>query len=431
LIIALTTAKNLTEMKQGNGGYAALKGGIWHDHSSGYSYYTLPLSNSDVSYGLKNPAGLIVLMYGLGNDESYYYVAGTATRKLNAYFEVDGIHHQSFEGKALCDGEIEIEIEASVKYQMDAAPGHLRWLINDVEQTPFTDNLHWKTELPEGNYIIQMIVKSKYEELDSIAISFTVGSHEKTFINDTICQHEPYNKNGFSLPAQTETGIHPYQLNLLTTLGCDSIIYLDLLVNPVDDIIINGIVCQGENYNEYGFSLPPQDVAGNYTHQQTRTNMHGCDSIITLNLKVEPLYEKTFTGRVSVNELYDANGFSVPPQPKPEFLIIEKRLNSLHGCDSVAILHLTVYAEIIPDKYFFPGSDGVNNVWRIKNIEGFEVVSVEIYNRFGKVLVRNTGHFTPWDGKYLGKEMPSDDYWYVITLKEKIKQYVGHFTLLR
>jgi gliding motility-associated-like protein len=100
----------------------------------------------------------------------------------------------------------------------------------------------------------------------------------------------------------------------------------------------------------------------------------------------------------------------------------------------LATLNLTVYSEIVPSEYFTPNDDGVNDVWNIKNIDYFEVVSVEIYDRLGKLLVRQTGKFTPWDGKYLGKPASSTDYWYVIIIREeeeKEKQYLGHFTILR
>jgi len=433
MIVVPTSAKNLTEMKQGSGNYAALTGGSWHDHSSGYSYYTLPLSSSDVSYGFKNPAGLIVLMYGLGDDESYYYVAGAATRKLNAYFEVDGVHHQSFQSGSLCDGDVEVDIGASIRYEMDPAPGHLRWQLNGVEQTALTDKLYWDVELPMGNHTIRMIAKNKTGELDTITLSFAVGMRKTTYLTDAICQNQPYEKYGFSLlDDETEKpGTFAHQLNLLTALGCDSIVYLDLLVYPAEEITIDDTVCQGVSYSEYGFSLLPEDVPGSYTHQQIWSNIYGCDSIITLNLTVEPTYQKTFTARIPVNEPYNDNGFSVPPQSKPGFFTFKENLYSPYGCDSLVILNLTVYAEIIPDKDFSPNGDGVNDVWNIKNIEYFEVISVDIYNRFGKLLVRHVDRFVPWDGNYFGKAMPSGDYWYVITLNEKAKQYVGHFTLLR
>jgi gliding motility-associated-like protein len=36
-----------------------------------------------------------------------------------------------------------------------------------------------------------------------------------------------------------------------------------------------------------------------------------------------------------------------------------------------------------------------------------------------------------WNGEYNGHLLPSDDYWYLITLEDVRKQYTGHFTLKR
>jgi len=97
------------------------------------------------------------------------------------------------------------------------------------------------------------------------------------------------------------------------------------------------------------------------------------------------------------------------------------------GCNEV------IYEEIIPDAFFTPNGDGENDVWNIKNIEYFEIATIDIYDRFGKLLVRYTDkdRFTPWDGTYLGNPMPSNDYWYIIMLQNVEKVYIGHFMLFR
>jgi gliding motility-associated-like protein len=41
------------------------------------------------------------------------------------------------------------------------------------------------------------------------------------------------------------------------------------------------------------------------------------------------------------------------------------------------------------------------------------------------------GPFLGWNGEYNGHLLPSDDYWYLITLEDVRKQYTGHFTLKR
>ena len=61
----------------------------------------------------------------------------------------------------------------------------------------------------------------------------------------------------------------------------DTVYTLNLTVNPVYNIIINDSIVSGETYTQYGFN---ESTAGTYT--QYLTTVHGCDSIITLNLTV-------------------------------------------------------------------------------------------------------------------------------------------------
>lgn len=80
-------------------------------------------------------------------------------------------------------------------------------------------------------------------------------------------------------------------------------------------------------------------------------------------------------------------------------------------------------------KFFTPNADGHNDLWSIKlsNFEpGLEIV---IFDRYGKLL-KKLDHKNAWDGKYNGKDLPSDDYWFVIT-KADGKEYRGHFSLKR
>lgn len=103
--------------------------------------------------------------------------------------------------------------------------------------------------------------------------------------------------------------------------------------------------------------------------------------------------------------------------------------------------------QIIPDKFFTPNGEGDerHEKWQIENLESYDSYIVEIFDRHGKRLFIqrvgsfNTGgintvdgdEFEGWNGEYLGRPMPSDDYWYLITVEDIRKQYTGHFTLKR
>lgn len=77
-----------------------------------------------------------------------------------------------------------------------------------------------------------------------------------------------------------------------------------------------------------------------------------------------------------------------------------------------------------------PNGDGVNDAFISETIaEAYPDAKVTIYDRFGKKLADIKGDES-WDGTYLGKRMPSSDYWYEIWIDELRKTFTGHFTLI-
>ncbi len=80
--------------------------------------------------------------------------------------------------------------------------------------------------------------------------------------------------------------------------------------------------------------------------------------------------------------------------------------------------------------YFSPNDDGVNDRWELGGIEKFPGIEIYIYDRFSKLLLKYKGNdWRGWDGYYLGKLMPSTDYWYLIIIPDG-EDITGHFTLL-
>ena len=86
---------------------------------------------------------------------------------------------------------------------------------------------------------------------------------------------------------------------------------------------------------------------------------------------------------------------------------------------------------VIPDKFFTPDGDDSNDVWTIANLDCYSYHTLEIYDRWGKVLRKYDNDFKSWDGKYRNKLLPSTDYWYKLDIEEVEGSIVGHFTLVR
>ncbi len=82
--------------------------------------------------------------------------------------------------------------------------------------------------------------------------------------------------------------------------------------------------------------------------------------------------------------------------------------------------------------YFTPNGDGYNDYWNIKGVSSTynAKTTIHIFDRYGNLLKQISPLSLGWDGKYLGKDVPSSDYWYIINL-EGGRTFKGHFSLKR
>lgn len=81
-------------------------------------------------------------------------------------------------------------------------------------------------------------------------------------------------------------------------------------------------------------------------------------------------------------------------------------------------------------RYFTPNGDGINDFWTIATLKLQPNATVSIFDRFGKLISHFNGDAKGWDGKLNSKDLPSNDYWFVVTL-ENGKVIKGHFSLKR
>jgi gliding motility-associated-like protein len=68
---------------------------------------------------------------------------------------------------------------------------------------------------------------------------------------------------------------------------------------------------------------------------------------------------------------------------------------------------------------FTPNNDGMNDTWYIPDVEQYGKISVQIYNRFGKLLYESADYKNDWNGTYNGSPLPSASYYYLIKSSEK------------
>jgi gliding motility-associated-like protein len=222
----------------------------------------------------------------------------------------------------------------------------------------------------------------------------------------TVCSSElPYLWNGTSYNV---TGV--FTKTLKNSLGVDSIATLDMTVLNSTSSVTKATVCSG---NTYYFNGSSYSKAGAYVAKLN--NSAGCDSIATLELAVDTVYNTSQTVQLFTGEKFTVNGH-VYDQPGTYTDVV----TSANNCESTTITEITMVD--LPNA-FTPNGDGVND-------EFMKDWHVQIYNRNGILLFEgNDG----WDGKYNGKPVTKDTYFFILYYlnDSKTKSKEGYVMLIR
>lgn len=191
-----------------------------------------------------------------------------------------------------------------------------------------TVSFNGKEYTASGKY--KASLKSLYGCDSMVTLDLTVHKTVYHTENATICSDESFGFGGKSL---TETG--QYMDIFISHTGCDSVVTLNLLVNPVSSTALYDTICEG---NSYYFDTLEIKKGGNYT--LAYQNRFGCDSIVTLTLTE---HKKTFN-TIDIQICY-GESFSVGKNIYTETGIYRDTLSNFWSCDSVLTTRLTVRPE--------------------------------------------------------------------------------------
>lgn len=148
-----------------------------------------------------------------------------------------------------------------------------------------------------------------------------------TQLTESICAGECVDFGG---QPRCATGI--YTQNLTAQNGCDSTVFLDLLVRDTFRTQLSTSICAGETYDFLGQALSEEGI-----YQQTLVAANGCDSSLTLELTVLDTFHTYLQQSICANESYDFLGTLL--QESGTYL---DTLSTQNGCDSIIELELTV-----------------------------------------------------------------------------------------
>ncbi|GAA3574694.1 T9SS type B sorting domain-containing protein [Snuella lapsa] len=251
-------------------------------------------------------------------------------------------------------------------------------------------------------------------------------------------------------------GISEVQLtvNKLPEIVTESIAYYCLNKYP-ETININAGVVNG-SINDYNYSWS----TGESTHQISVNmpglytveviNSNNCSETRTITVEasntasfqsievVDISPNNTITVTVSGEGIYeyallDDNGLIYKPfQENPTFE------NVFPGIYTISVKDVKNDCGTVQEpvsvigfpKYFTPNNDGFNDTWQIYGVSDMfqPNTKILIYNRYGKLLKQLNPLGKGWDGTFNGEKLPSDDYWFVITLQDG-RIVKNHFSL--
>ncbi|GEM_PF-3159436 len=250
---------------------------------------------------------------------------------------------------------------------------HLREIRDFIPETPegfqrYFDDHAADSEDPtyDYNYALSnwnsnLLYDSIIMQIDSILFWYYDGDFDQDGVlfyddcDDTDASIQAYDLivnieacNGFDFDGNTLTASGTYNGTFVSVHGCDSLVTLNLSILHSTDSILHETAC--DSYDFLGTLLTN---SGEY--QQTIPNSVGCDSLITLNLTIlEP--DETTINETTCSE------FEFFGSRLTESGVYQEMLVNSAGCDSVVTLNLTIHGAVevdtimaVCDKYILNG----------------------------------------------------------------------------
>lgn len=174
---------------------------------------------------------------------------------------------------------------------------------------------------------------------------------------------------GASTQSITPTASGTYSVLVTSPNACPGNASVDVTINPTYVVQINPQICDNQTYTLFDGTIV--STAGTYFEQ--RSTVAGCDSIIVVNLTVNPTYNNTVNTSICSNETYTLANGTVVTAANTYVVTVP----SVAGCDSTVTVNLTVLpaqlfnvsASICADgSYTLPNGTSVNTAGTYTNV---------------------------------------------------------------
>ena len=240
--------------------------GTFEDLDNGYSTIQLPVEAG--THTLSNSQGkFVAYFYGLGDYESYAYIAGMSLRNLrNSIYieEVDKTDDTS--AYIACYGNT---VRCRVDFNSGKDPG--TWYI-DTEYVHLIDTvINYYFDTP-GRHRIDAVSPSGCDTLTA----YVYLRNPTDTIAGEICYGDTYTIDTFSFKT---SGLHTFAVK--DNYGCDSLVTLDLTIIDSFSSVLVDTGCFDKPYTWQGKQY---DTPGLY--YDSLISSHGCDSVLVLDLAI-------------------------------------------------------------------------------------------------------------------------------------------------
>ena len=472
LIVTPTATKNRTTMiKISDGIEDSLSGGTWYDHAaSKMSFYSMPLTDTTSAYLFTNrEGGLIIMGYGTGVAESYYYLSFSAMRTLDAAFYVNDVHYQDLSTEFTC--EQPLRFRAEINGDVSPDPGFLKWYINDVEEIAARDKYTWNKILAPGEYQIKIDVMMEGNLVTkTVEATLTIPKDTVIISGDTvICLNNitaltgmPSNGKWKSMNPNIATITSTGLVRGVATgtaeiryLGCtDSASIIIKVTFPTLDVISTPEICNRENgtitlivnSEDSAKVLYVWDGLPNTTSSLTGlkagiykvsvydmfclVEMRDTIEIVHIDGPVANFYLDTNiiknhditltdiskgtiqTWNWDMGDGNEQTGKIVHYKYKDiGYYTIFLEVIDVNGCTDTASKTIYVHDELkvyIPSA-FTPNGDGLNDTWKpIMSDYSKNGYQLSIFDRWGQQIFHTTDTEAAWDGTLNGKPVMSN-----------------------
>jgi gliding motility-associated-like protein len=258
-----------------------------------------------------------------------------------------------------------------------------------------------------------------------------------------------------------------YQVTGTDTLGCKDTSYITLSVLPLPGINKGGNICQDSSFNlrasgGTSYIWNTGETSANITVSPLNTTTYSvgvnvgnntcidtlystvtvrqapvisvcCDSVISTGLSVQLIASggNKYLWQPSVGLNCDTCNTPVAkPYQTTTYTVL---VTNDSGCSSKAFVSIKVNCDVFIPEAFSPNGDGKNDYLYVRGA-CIKEMNFMIFDRWGNKVFETTDQNIPWDGKYIGKPLNPDTYFYYLAatlLNGSAIEKKGNISLVR